>query len=584
MSSTPSELPGHPAAAHPGAETRVSNLSLHDAARDDRAETDLRESELRFRALFEQAPVSMQRFTPDGYSIRVNRAYERLFHLTDEQLAKAKFNLLRDPQIAATGLLPLFQRAFSGEHVLTEPTPFTPGVAVEGGRAETRYIRGHLFPIRDAAGNIREIIAIHEDLTEQIVTQNAIREINQTLEEKIAERTHSLEQEIEERRVTEAALKESEAKLRSLFENTGAGVVLLDGITMLEVNPAGLRLLGVSDTADAVGRSILDFSMPEQLGGLSVSEAVKRLAEARKQSGGARFEWLLRNAQGLEVPVEGYSSSVEVRGKVLAQVLMQDISERKRAERELRNSLDRERELSQLKSSFISMVSHEYRNPLGIILSSTELLKRYHERLSPEERMESLLDIESATRRMSSMIDDLLMMGKAEAGKLTLHPASLDLVEFCQVLISEVLSSNHANRQIRFEHSGIEVAATSDEKILRLIFTNLLTNALKYSPVDRAPGLSLSRVGRHAVFVIRDEGIGIPEEDRSGLFEAFRRARNVGLVSGTGLGLYIVKHCVDLHQGTIDIVSAVGKGTTVTVTLPVFPSSTEERNASALSS
>ncbi len=115
----------------------------------------------------------------------------------------------------------------------------------------------------------------------------------------------------------------------------------------------------------------------------------------------------------------------------------------------------------------------------------------------------------------------------------------------------------------------------ADEQLLRLILSNLLTNALKYSPPERAPSLTLTRVGRHAVFAIHDEGIGIPEEDRPALFQAFRRARNVGLVNGTGLGLYIVKHCVDLHEGTIELESAVGKGTTVTINLPMFPALTE---------
>jgi len=222
------------------------------------------------------------------------------------------------------------------------------------------------------------------------------------------------------------------------------------------------------------------------------------------------------------------------------------------------------------------MVSHEYRNPLGIILSSTELLKRYHDRLSATERQEPLTDIETATRRMSAMIDNLLLVGKAEAGKLTINPMPVDLIEICQRVIIETVSSNNPERQIHFEHKGIENNATSDEQVLRLILSNLLTNALKYSPPELVPSLHLSRTGRYAVFVIQDQGIGIPDEDRPALFEAFRRARNVGMVNGTGLGLYIVKHCVDLHEGAIDVASAVGKGTTITITLPIFNSLSSE--------
>jgi signal transduction histidine kinase len=178
----------------------------------------------------------------------------------------------------------------------------------------------------------------------------------------------------------------------------------------------------------------------------------------------------------------------------------------------------------------------------------------------------------------------MLLMGKADAGKLVMVPKPVDLLEFCQIVINESLSSNDSQRIIRFESQGIDAFATTDEQLLRIILSNLLTNALKYSPPDRSPSLSVSRVGRHAIFKIHDDGIGIPDEDRPALFQAFRRARNVGVVNGTGLGLYIVKHCVDLHAGTIELESAVGKGTTMTITLPMFPSTSEARTSTSSSS
>jgi len=146
--------------------------------------------------------------------------------------------------------------------------------------------------------------------------------------------------------------------------------------------------------------------------------------------------------------------------------------------------------------------------------------------------MESLIDIEAATRRMASMIDNLLLMGKADAGKLELKPRAIDLLALCRVLIAETISSNHVGREISLEYEGIDSPAMSDEQILRLILSNLLTNALKYSPRERVPRLRVARVGRHVFITVYDQGIGIPEEDRPALFQAFRRARNVGLTSG----------------------------------------------------
>lgn len=645
-------------------------------------------SELRFRGLFEQTPVSMQRFTPAGASIKVNRAFERMFHLTDAQLASAGFNLLHDRQIAESGLLPVVQKAFAGEVVLTEPTPFNPHVAVPGGRAEERYIRGHFFPLRASDGHIDEIVAMHEDVTDLVRTERALKDLNRELEAKVLERTEALQaseqrlraivetqtewivrftregvvtyqnpayerrensagrpslglgavwwyrfqaelaaslrrqlaeltpaspmlefvdrrdeggstlhehwvlraifeesgqlrefqaagRDVTELIAAERRIQESEARFQRLFEDAPVGVVLLDGLTFVSVNPAYVRLMGLERTADVIGRSLLDFSATLQAGGIPSADAARQMASLRKSQGSARFLWKCRNMSGKEFTIEAFSSTVLIAGQSMAQVILHDISEQLRAEEELRNALERERELNQLKSNFISMVSHEYRNPLGIILTSTELLKRHHDQLTPEERTESILDIEIATKRMAAMIDNLLLMGKADAGKLELVPRPLDLVELSRIIANEVVSAQQHQREITFEAGDIHALANTDEQMLRLILTNLLGNALKYSPPGKAARFQLSRVGRHAVFSIHDEGIGIPEEDRPALFQAFRRARNVGPVNGTGLGLYIVKRCVDLHGGTIELESAIGKGTTVTVTLPLFPALTD---------
>jgi signal transduction histidine kinase len=260
-------------------------------------------------------------------------------------------------------------------------------------------------------------------------------------------------------------------------------------------------------------------------------------------------------------------------GRRVIQAMVNDISERKRAEAELLRSLAREKELSQLKTNFVSMVSHEFRTPLGIILSSAEILDEYLDKLTPEERKEQLQSIQRNSRRMAGLMEEALLLGRFEAGKMDFKPAPLDLRLFCQRLLDEVLAATDHQCPIRIKGESCQELAHADDRLLRHIFINLLTNAVKYSAPGTPVEFHVAAQGPDAVCVIRDRGIGIPESDREWLFEAFHRGRNVGERNGSGLGLTIVKRCVQLHGGKIRIDSKVGEGTTATVILPVFPAS-----------
>jgi PAS domain S-box-containing protein len=247
-----------------------------------------------------------------------------------------------------------------------------------------------------------------------------------------------------------------------------------------------------------------------------------------------------------------------------------DITQRKHAEAELHKTVAREKELGQLRSSFVSMVSHEFRTPLGIIQSSAEILEDYLDRLEPTERKEHLQSIHKNTQRMARLMEEVLLIGSIEAGKMEFKPAPLALRTFASRLVDEVLSATDQRCRIELLAEDLPEIGHADERLLRHIFTNLLTNAVKYSSAGSLVRFEITRRDTHAVFSIRDEGIGIPEADREWLFSAFHRGRNVGDRPGTGLGLVIVKRCVDLHGGSIEVKSALGVGTSVTVELSVF--------------
>lgn len=246
-----------------------------------------------------------------------------------------------------------------------------------------------------------------------------------------------------------------------------------------------------------------------------------------------------------------------------------DITERKELEEELKVALEKEKELNELKSRFVSMTSHEFRTPLSTILSSSELLEHYRYKWTEEKQLTHLHRIQTAVKRMTEMLNDVLVIGKADAGRLEYRPKFFDLVEHCRHLVEEVQLNHNNICTIYFTSQDKSVSCCMDDKLLGHILSNLLSNAIKYSSNQSTIKFTLACQNQHAVFKIQDQGIGIPEEDIPHLFETFHRARNVGNILGTGLGLAIVKKCVDLHQGKISVRSTLGVGTVFTVTLPL---------------
>jgi signal transduction histidine kinase len=260
--------------------------------------------------------------------------------------------------------------------------------------------------------------------------------------------------------------------------------------------------------------------------------------------------------------------------------LRAEVAAREAAQDELHIALNAEKELNQLKSSFVSMVSHEFRTPLEVILSSSNILDRYFDRLPSEKRAAQLSAIRKNVHRMNGLIADVLTLGRFEAGRMECCPTALDLEATCRQVCTDVESAAEAAGRIRFTGHDLGEQAAVDETLLQHILSNLLSNGLKYSAASELVEFTVSRRGVDGEFVIRDRGCGIPESDRARLFTAFHRGRNVGQTPGTGLGLVIVKRCVECHGGTLRFDSVEGQGTTFTVTLPVFAGTRFFRNRS----
>jgi PAS domain S-box-containing protein len=253
--------------------------------------------------------------------------------------------------------------------------------------------------------------------------------------------------------------------------------------------------------------------------------------------------------------------------KLMAQWLGTEI-EKQLDEKEIIKALEKEKELNELKSRFMSMASHEFRTPLSGILASAELLQRYYERLTPEKRIIRFEKIIKEVKNMTQLLDDVLLIGKSQTGYLSCQPVALNLYEFCRDLLEDIQISIGAKHSFEFNYNHTDMISFLDQKLLEQILNNLISNAIKYSSENSTITLKLIYDHEQVTIQVKDQGIGIPEADQSNLFNPFYRGENVNNIPGTGLGLAILKNAVQLQGGEINFTSKVGVGTTFTVKLP----------------
>jgi len=245
-----------------------------------------------------------------------------------------------------------------------------------------------------------------------------------------------------------------------------------------------------------------------------------------------------------------------------------EIAERMRIEGELRAALLRETELNGFRQNFVVRVSHEFRTPLSIVRSSSDLLKNYADRMPPEQRAEKLEQIQTEVTHLTRLLDDILLVGRLESEQQPIRLATLDLDALCGELVNEARTVAGAH-DIVCTPSERCAPVQMDAQIVRQILNNLLSNAIKYSPSGSVVRLSLACADGWARFVVRDEGIGILPEEMPRIFDPFYRGTNFDEIAGTGLGLAIVKQAAAAHDGTVSVESGVGQGTTFTVRLPL---------------
>lgn len=394
----------------------------------------------------------------------------------------------------------------------------------------------------------KKLIVLLEDATERMVLQQTLSQ--RTNESSLLLSSLTASKNYIDRIITSMA--------DALLVTTASGIIKT-------VNQSTQELFGYTQ------QELINHSITELISNEEFFKKITKLSSSLPGEFLKDVEVVCQRKTGEKIVVAFSCSAIqtEIEGLQNFVYIGRDISERKRLEAEMMNALERERELRELKSDFVSMASHEFRTPLTAIFSSAELLRDYGQFWPNDKKVKHFNRIESSVKRMIQLLDDVLLCSQAEAGKLEFNPKPLELKSFCADLIEELQLGIGEKHNITFNYSGINDSACMDKKLLQHILTNLLSNAIKYSPEGTTVLFCCSCQEEEVSFEIKDEGVGIPLEDQARLFESFYRAKNAASIPGTGLGLAIVQKSVELHGGKITMHSEEGLGTTFTVILPL---------------
>ena len=485
-------------------------------------EAQIRESEEKFKSIYENSTIGLYRSTPSGKILMVNPALVKMLGYENEDellmidlsISPNVFESERQKflnKIGKTGFINGFETIWKKKD------------------GQLIYVRESAKSFIDDTGNISYFIGSVEDISE--------------------------------RRKAEMALLESEEKFRQLAENVDSIFWIIDSLTgeILYVNPAFESFFGM--TGNLIMKDftmISDFIHPKDTSRLRKSyQAYLKGAvldiEARFYAIRNEYRWFrlrsfaIKNEEGKTIRHAGIAT---------------DITAMKHAEQSLIESLEAEKQLSELKSGFVSMTSHEFRTPLATIMASAETIQTYRHRMTDEQIDQRIVKITDQVQHMKILMEDMLELSRLESKKTGFDPKPDNISDLVIEIAAEFNSYSTDHKSVEIQLSKNLPVFSFDKKIMRQVITNLISNAIKYSPAKTSAKVSLITEGKYIVLTVKDEGIGIPREALKNLYDPFFRAGNVGKIAGTGLGMPIVKQGIMIHSASIEVQSEINKGTT----------------------
>ncbi|HMO61702.1 MAG TPA: PAS domain-containing sensor histidine kinase [Ferruginibacter sp.] len=407
------------------------------------------------------------------------------------------------------------------------------------------------------------------------------------------------------------ALLNEKEKFEALFQFASVGILIVDKTgSIVLANNYLLQQFGYADAAGLAGKKI-EVLIPARFHGRHVQQRESYTSQPQNRPMGMGMDLFGIKKSGEEFPVEvslsnyrneetnfviAFVNDITRRKQIEADVLRQQnelaaINEKietlndeledkvqlrtrqleqamtalEHSKDELAQALSKEKELSDLKSRFVSMASHEFRTPLSTILSSASLLAKYTNTEEQDKRDKHILRIKSAVHNLTDILNEFLSIGKIEDGKITASFSNFDIKTLVQTVVAEMQGISRAGQQIQYIHTG-NTTVSLDITLLRNIIINLLSNAIKFSPENSTINVQTTVTGSQVIMMVEDSGMGISNEDQEHLFERFFRGKNATNIQGTGLGLHIVGRYAALMQGSITCKSELEKGTIFTLT------------------
>ena len=521
---------------------RVTHLLgvTRDITERKRSENALRQSEQRFRELFDLESDAILVYAADSGRITLaNQAAAQSYGYPIERLLTLQTeDLSAEPDATRKN-----RRQLSANEGVPDYVPLQ----------WHRRADGTTFPVEISHRSFRwdgQLLAVAavRDITLQQQARAQLERFNIELEQKVVQRTEELA----------ARNREIEALLESIPDL----VMRLhrDG-TLVNFRPA----------KGATPLAALAPALPARAG----TDLPAALLQTALAAGANAIEASTAIITEAEVPLATGPLVAEFRASAIGPdecvVFVRDITARKRFEAESAAMLEQERQISEMKTRFISVTSHEFRTPMTAALGSVELLNNHFERLAPPKRRELLGRITTSLHRMTEMLDEVLLLNRMDANRVEMNLAPADLQQQVQSFIEEIRLGDREAHAIDFHVSGEVTAFPTDLNLLHHIVSNLLSNAVRYSPAGSTVTVSLAAGPAQVTLSVQDQGIGIPENDRPRIFEAFERGSNVGNIKGTGLGLNIVKRMTHMLGGTIAVEPADPAGSRFTLILPRLP-------------
>lgn len=505
----------------------------------------------KYQSVFETTLDGIIVISNRGIIIDINSAGITLFGYDKEEvLGKNISVLMPEPDKSAhDGYIQNYQRT-------KKPKIIGKGREVEGQKKD-----GTVFPFRLAVSEFEMngeqfFTGIIHDLTQRKLQERIITGYAKELEERVHLRTEELQKEIELRETAQKALVESQRLYEIIAKNYPKGTIsVIDvGFTTIFVEGSELTRLGL-DREELLGKDYL-LNIPEEFRD-EVQEKISLVLNGEEQN----FEY----GEGDKV-YRVRCVPLSYKAKNVEQILIveNNISQEKRAENEIYAALNKEKQLNELKTNFVSMASHEFRTPLSSILSSTALAGKYTLESEQDKRLRHLNKIRNSVQSLTMILNDFLSLERIEGGYIKYNPEDTDVLEFLHNIIEESEPLLKQNQVIEFVSSIEELRMNLDLYLLRNSLSNLIGNAIKYS--DDNITMKVDYDGELRISII-DRGIGISEEDQTSLFNRFYRASNAGQIQGTGLGLNIVKRYMNIMDGEIIFESELNKGSTFTIVL-----------------